>query len=174
MPPLLDGGVAVANDEEFPVDGVDPLTTRTEMTWIVMPGQTNAIGSVFGGQIMAWIDVCAAVAAQRFTRANVVTVGMDQLSFKEAIRQGQIVVLQAMVNWSGTSSMEVGVRVEREDPLTGVRVHTSTAYLTFVALNEDGRPMAIPSLAPRTDEQRRRYREAKVRRQVRLDQRRIR
>lgn len=137
-----------------------------------MPSQTNALGTVFGGQIMAWIDVCAAVAAQRLARSDVVTVGMDQLSFKQAIRQGQIVVLQAMVNWAGASSMEVGVRVEREDPSTGVRSHTSTAYLTFVAVDEHGRPKKVPALMPSTGDQLRRFAEARARRELRLAERR--
>ena len=72
----------------FPISGVNPDTTRTEMTWIVMPGQANALGTVFGGQIMAWVDVCAAVSAQRLSRSNVVTVGMDELTFQAPIRQG--------------------------------------------------------------------------------------
>lgn len=153
-------------------EGVDPASTRTEMTWIVMPGQVNALGTVFGGQIMAWIDVCAAVSAQRFARCDVVTVGMDELTFQAPIRQGYIVVLQAMVNWAGTTSMEVGVRVESEDPATGVRVHTSTAYLTFVAVAAGDRRVSLPSLGLRTDAQRRRYAEALQRRAARLAARR--
>ena len=158
----------MAEDDAPPSIGVDPLTTRTEMTWIVMPGQINALGTIFGGQVMAWIDVCAAVSAQRFARSEVVTVGMDRLSFKTPIHQGDVVVLQGMVNWSGRSSMEVGVRVEKEDPRTGQREHTSTAYLTFVALDDEGRPCVTPKLSPKTDAQRRRWREAVVRRRARL------
>jgi acyl-CoA hydrolase len=117
---------------------------------------------------LAWVDVCAAVAAQRFARTNVVTAAMDSLSFLAPVRQGDIVIVKGMVNWAGRSSMEVGVRVEREDPRTGVRERTSTAYLTFVALGDDGRPTAVPDLKPETTEQRRRWDEACVRRQQRL------
>lgn len=146
-------------------------TTRTEMTWIVMPGQTNALGTVFGGQVMAWIDVCAAVSAQRFARTSVVTASMDSLIFRAPIQKGEIVVLQAQVNWAGRSSMEVGVRVECEDPRSGERQLTSTAYLTFVALDEDGNKTAVPELVLETDPERRRCREAADRRQARLEAR---
>lgn len=155
-------------EDGWPTEGIDPDQTRTEMTWIVMPGQANALGTVFGGQIMAWIDVCAAISAQRLARTNVVTVGMDELTFKAPIRQGYIVVLQGMVNWAGRTSMEVGVKVESEDPRTGQRVHTSTAYLTFVAVDEGDRRVVLPTLCPRTPEQRRRYTEAVARRGARL------
>jgi acyl-CoA hydrolase len=156
------------------LEGVDPDITRTEMTWIVMPSQANALGTVFGGQIMAWVDVCAAVSAQRLARCNVVTVGMDELTFQAPIKQGQIVVLQSMVNWVGRTSMEVGVRVESEDPMTGVRVHTSTAYLTFVALDARAERVALPQMRPRTPEQTRRWGEAIARRDARLAARRAR
>lgn len=145
--------------------------TRTEMTWIVMPGQANALGTVFGGQVMAWIDVCAAVAAQRFCRRNVVTASMDELTFRAPIHQGDIVVLQAQVNWAGRTSMETGVRVEREDPRTGARTRTATAYLTFVALDDDGRKCPVPRLLPQTEEEHRRHAEAAARRQARLKRR---
>lgn len=146
-----------------------PDASRTEMTWIVMPSQANALGTAFGGQVMAWVDVCAAVAAQRFARCDVVTVGMDQLTFLSPIRQGDVVVVQGMVNWSGTTSMEVGVRVEKEDPHTGERTKTSTAYLTFVAVDADGNVCAVPQVDPQTPVQQARYREAEARRAARLE-----
>ncbi len=142
--------------------------TRCEMTQIVMPGQANALGTVFGGQVMAWIDVCAAVSAQRFCRTNVVTAAMDQLVFERPVRQGEIAVLQAVVNWAGRTSMEVGVRVESEHPHTGVRTHTATAYLTFVGLDADGKPAPVPKLRVEGDEERRRWHEAVTRREDRL------
>ncbi len=150
---------------------MEPEQTRCEMTWIVMPGQTNALGTVFGGQVMAWIDVCAAVSAQRFTRSNVVTAAMDDLLFRAPIKHGQVVVLQALVNWAGRTSMEVGVRVESEDPFTGVRTHTSTCYLTFVAVDADGQPTAVPKLTPLSSEAQRRCHQAERRRQRRLQAR---
>lgn len=147
---------------------VSPHETRTEMTWIVMPSQSNALGTVFGGQVMAWIDVCAAVSAQRFTRTAVVTASMDSLSFRAPIRHGEVAVLQALVNWAGSTSLEVGVRVESENTRTGERLHTSTAYLTFVSLDDDGRKCRVPKLVPSTPDEARRWAEAEQRRQMRL------
>jgi septum formation protein len=138
------------------------------MTWIVLPQDANALGSAFGGAVMSWIDIAAAIAAQRFTRTAVVTASMDQLSFRAPIPQGHIAVVQAMVNWAGRTSMEVGVRVEHEDILTGSRNHTSTAYLTFVALGRDGTKIPVPELSPVTDVEIRRWDEAVARRQRRL------
>lgn len=148
---------------------VRPSETRTEQTWIVMPGQTNSLGTVFGGQVAAWIDVAAAVAAQRFCRSSVVTVAMDDLLFRAPIRIGHVAVLQAQVNWAGRTSMEVGVRVDGEDPLTGDRVHTSTAYLTFVAVGPDGKPTEVPTLLPESDAEKRRFRQAQERRKRRME-----
>lgn len=142
--------------------------TRCTMTFIIMPEHLNALDSVFGGQVMAWIDVCAGVSAQRFTRGVVVTASMDQVSFRAPIRKGDVAVLQSQVNWAGNTSMEVGVRVESEDMFTGERRHTSTAYLTMVALDASGRPTAVPELGLETAEQRRRFADAEHRRQVRL------
>lgn len=147
---------------------VSPAETHCEMTWIVMPSQANALGTVFGGQVMAWIDVCAAVAAQRFTRSHVVTASMDNLIFRSPIKHGHVAVLRAKVNWAGTTSMEVGVRVEAEDPLTGARTHTSTAYLTFVAVDAHGQKCSVPRLKTETEDDRRRFADGLKRRQRRL------
>lgn len=136
-----------------------------------MPGQANAIGTVFGGQVMAWIDVCAAVAAQRFSRTAVVTASMDNLLFRAPIQHGDVVVLRGMVNWAGRTSMEIGVRVESEAPLTGLRTHTSTCYLTFVALDENKKPCLVPTLLVESSEEQRRWRQAEFRRQRRLEAR---
>jgi len=144
-------------------------TTRCEMTFIIMPQHLNALDSVFGGQVMAWIDVCAGVSAQRFARGIVVTASMDQLSFRAPIRKGQVAVLRSQVNWAGSTSMEVGVRVEAEDVVTGERVHTSTAYLTMVALDPDFQPRQVPTLLPRSPTELRRFTDAEHRRQVRLE-----
>lgn len=150
------------------VEEVDPERTATEMTWIVMPGQANALGTVFGGQVMAWVDVCAAVAAQRFCRTDVVTAVIDSMSFLAPIQQGDVVVVRGMVNWAGRTSMEVGVRVEAESPRTGQRVHTSTAYMTFVSISAERTPLPVPKLRVTTPEQQRRWCDAEDRRAVRL------
>ena len=140
--------------------------TRTEMTQLLLPGQTNNHGNAFGGQIMAWCDICAAVAAQRFCRGEVVTASMDQLAFRKPVRAGMVVVLRAQVNRSWGTSMEVGVRVEAEDPKVGRREHCCSAYLTFVHLDETGQPAQVPRLDP--GDELGRFEEAQTRRQARL------
>ncbi|HND34265.1 MAG TPA: acyl-CoA thioesterase, partial [Myxococcota bacterium] len=127
---------------------VPPASTRVEMTQIVLPEHTNARGTIFGGQVAAWIDISAAISAQRFCRRSVVTASIDELHFLHPIHRGHIAIFQAVVNCAWKHSMEVGVRVEGEDPLTGQRTHTASAYLTFVALDEDGRPVGVPALDP--------------------------
>lgn len=151
---------------------VHPSQTRCEMTWIVMPGDCNALDTVFGGHVCSWVDICAAVAARRFTGTQVVTAAMDQIVFKAPIRRGNIAVLQATVNWAGRTSMEVGVRVEEECPELGTRNHTSTAYLTFVAVDADLKPIEVPELVPQTEIEQQRHREAQRRREDRLAHRR--
>ena len=141
----------------------------SEMTEIVLPSHTNPLGTAFGGQVMAWIDICAGIAAQRHARQVVVTASMDDLHFRSPIHQGEFVVLKAQVNRSFHTSMEVGVRVEAENPLTGERRHCSSAYLTFVALDASGHRVHIPPLIPETDEEKRRYEEAAERRRYRLE-----
>jgi len=145
----------------------------SEMTEIVLPSHTNPLGTAFGGQIMAWIDICAGIAAQRHARQIVVTASMDDLHFRAPIHQGDVVVLKAQVNRSFHTSMEVGVRVEAENPLTGERRHCSSAYLTFVALDAEGNRVLIPPLAPETEEEMRRYKNAAERRRYRLERRKL-
>lgn len=140
--------------------------TRTVMTQLLLPGQSNNHGNAFGGQIMAWCDICAAVSAQRFCRGEVVTASMDQLVFKRPVRRGMVVVLRAQVNRSWGTSMEVGVRVEAEDPKAGSRVHCCSAYLTFVHLDGHGHPAPVPGVEPEPDA--RRFEEAQARREARL------
>ena len=120
--------------------------TNVEMTQIVLPSHANNHGTVFGGQMAAWIDVCAAVSAQRFARKAVVTASIDEIHFVQPVRRGMVVILKARVNQSWGTSMEVGVRVEAEDPRTGDTAHCCTAYLTFVAINDDGKPSQVPQL----------------------------
>ena len=147
---------------------VPPSATRCEMTWLVLPSQTNALGSAFGGALMSWIDICAAVSAQRFSRVNVVTAAIDQLFFRTPIRKGDVVVLQSMVNWAGRTSMEVGVTVEREVRQSGERFQACFAYLTFVAVDDAGVPTPVPRLLPQTEEEKRRFEAAIRRRERRL------
>lgn len=138
------------------------------MTQIVLPEHTNALGTIFGGQVAAWIDICAAIAAQRFCRKQVVTVSIDTLEFLHPIQRGHIAIFRAQVNAAWTTSMEVGVRVEGEDPLTGELTHTASAYATFVALDVNGHPTRVPTLSPTNPEEVRRISEAGRRRADRL------
>ncbi len=142
------------------------------MTQLVLPEHTNAIGTIFGGQVAAWIDICAAIAAQRFCRRQVVTVSIDTLEFLHPIHRGHIAIFTAQVNAAWGTSMEIGVRVEGEDPLTGTRTHTASAFATFVALDPEGRPARVPVLAPAAPEEHARMAEANARRAHRLAARR--
>jgi len=144
------------------------------MTEIVLPSYANALGTVFGGQVAAWIDIAAGVAAMRHARNIVVTASMDDLHFVAPAHVGEVVVLRAHVNRAFTTSMEVGVRVEAENPLTGERRHTATAYLTFVALDAAGQRIAVPPLLPESEVERRRYQQAEQRRIWRLERRQMR
>ncbi|MCX7977684.1 MAG: acyl-CoA thioesterase [Bdellovibrionaceae bacterium] len=138
------------------------------MTQLVLPGDTNALGTVFGGTIMSWIDVAAAISAQRHSNSVVVTASVDHLSFIAPVYTGWVVNLKASVNFVAKTSMEVGVRVDAENPRTGETFHTVSAYLTFVALDEKGKPKPVPQLILETDEDRRRNRAAARRREARL------
>ncbi|MEZ4264811.1 MAG: acyl-CoA thioesterase [Myxococcota bacterium] len=148
--------------------GRAPSVSAVEMHELVLPGHANALGTAFGGTVMGWVDICAAMAAQRHARKIVVTAAIDAVDFFAPIRVGHVVNLKAMVNFVGRTSMEVGVRVESEDPLTGERVHTMSAYLTFVAIDADGRPCVVTPLSPETADERLRYAEAQARRRQRL------
>ena len=137
------------------------------MTQLVMPGHLNARGSLFGGIVVQWIDVAAAVAAMRHAGTNAVTASIDSLEFLAPIRLGDVVLLQAQPNYAGRTSMEIGCRVEAEDPLTHERRYCTKAYLTFVALDRHERPTPVPALIPETEEERRRYQQAKARSEAR-------
>ena len=146
-----------------------PEQTRCVMTQIVMPTHTNgAAGVMFGGVMMQWIDVCAGVAAMRHAAGGVLTASIDRLDFLSPVKVGEIVVLQAQVNYTGKSSMEVGCRVETEDMMTRVRRYVTKAYLTFVAVDTLGKPRTIEPLELVTDHDHRRHADAELRRKDRL------
>ncbi|HET6611715.1 MAG TPA: acyl-CoA thioesterase [Kofleriaceae bacterium] len=148
---------------------LSPQTSRCEMTQIVMPGHANGrAGVLFGGVMMQWIDVCAGVAAMRHAGGAVVTASIDRLDFMVPVHVGDIVILQAQVNYMRRTSMEVGCRVETEEPRTRKRRYTTKAYLTFVAIDDDGRPRPVPALELCTAEDRRRFEAADRRRIERL------
>ena len=143
--------------------GKSPRKSAVEARYLLMPDHANPYGTAFGGAIVAWIDMVAAMAAQRHCGKEVVTAGIDSLIFKEPIHIGDHVVLKASVNYVGRSSMEVGVQVTREDPYSGDKVIATTAHLTFVALDENKMPTAAPPILPETKQEKRRYKNAKLR-----------
>jgi acyl-CoA hydrolase len=138
------------------------------MTEIVLPVHANALGTIFGGQIVSWIDIAGAIAAGRHARKIVVTASIDAMNFLAPVKVGQNVHIRASVNFVAKTSMEVGVRVDSENPLTGEMAHTATAYLTFVALDSNGKPTEVPPLLLVTDAEKRRFEEAKKRREARM------
>jgi acyl-CoA hydrolase len=143
--------------------------SKVIMTELVLPSHTNALDSVFGGIIMSWIDIAAAISSQRHSHLNVVTASIDALQFVAPVYKGWVVNLQASVNRAFRTSMEVGVRVDAENPVTGEFFHTATAYLTFVAVGENGKPVVVEPIVPESDIEKRRYQEAEFRRQHRLE-----
>ena len=149
--------------------GKSPRESSVETRYLIMPHQANPHGTAFGGVIVAWIDMVAAMTAQRHCGKEVVTAGIDSLVFKEPIRIGDHVVLKASVNYVSRSSMELGVKVTREDPYTGQQVTATTAYLTFVALDENKRPTPAPPIVPETEQEIRRYENARLRVQARKE-----
>ncbi len=152
-------------------------TTKTvresqhESSQLMMPGDANNLGHVFGGVVLSMMDKTAAIAALRHCRNSVVTASIDRVDFREPIHLGDLLVMKASVNFVGRSSMEVGVRVEAEDLLTGLRRHTNSCYLTFVAVDRNGRPVDVPALKPETPIELRRYEAAEARRRRRLEER---
>ncbi|GAB4250162.1 MULTISPECIES: acyl-CoA thioesterase [Deferrisoma] len=142
--------------------------TRVEVAEMMLPQHANLAGNVHGGMIMKMIDDAAGVVAFRHCRGNAVTASIDRLDFHAPVYVGNLVVLKASMNYVGRTSMEVGVRVEAEDPKTGVVRHTASAYLTFVALDDEGKPRPVPPLILETEEDRRRWEAALRRREERM------
>jgi acyl-CoA hydrolase len=146
-----------------------PAESAIETRYILAPHQVNSFGTAFGGVIMSWIDMVAAMAAQRHCQGVVVTASIDKISFKAPIHVGDHVALKASVNHVGATSMEVGVRVSKEDPVTGEEVRTTTAYLTFVQLDREGTPKKVAPLDPQSKDEKRRHENAKQRVRARKD-----
>ncbi len=142
--------------------------SRVEMTEIVMPNDANPLGTIFGGRVMQLMDIAASIAGFRHARCNVVTLSVDSLEFRRPIRVGDAVVLHAWLNWAGRTSMEVQVEVYSEDLMTGERARTSTAFFTFVAVDQERRPTPVPPLLTLTQDEERRFQEAARRRAERL------
>ena len=153
------------------VESKAPSESAVTLSVLMGPGDANAMGNVHGGSIMRLVDEAGALAAMRHARCIVVTVRLDSMTFLEPVFVGDLLQLKAMVNWVGRTSIEVGIRVEAENPLTGARTHTNSAYAVYVALDERGRPRPVPQLTLETDEEQRRWQEAEMRQANRLEQR---
>jgi acyl-CoA hydrolase len=140
----------------------------SEYSEFALPNDANTLGNVLGGKVMHLVDLAAALAAVRHSRCSVVTASVDHMSFLHPIHIGQLIVLRSSVNRVFRTSMELGVRVEVENLVTGDIQHTSSAYLTFVALDKSGNRLTIPPVIPETEDEKRRYEEAEERRAYRL------
>jgi len=138
-----------------------------------MPHHANNLGNVFGGVILSLVDRVAAVAATRHARRQCVTVSVDRVDFLQPISLGELVTARASVNYAGRTSMEVGVRIEAENLVTGQRRHTNSCYVTYVAIDEHGKPSPVPPVLPETEEERRRFRAGEERRRRRLEERKV-
>jgi len=148
--------------------GKTPNASMTTVTKLMMPMDASVSGNVFGGTILKLIDEVGSIAAVRHARRNIVTASVDQMNFLAPVHVGDLLRVIASVNYVHKTSMEIGVRVEAEDPLTGKIRHTGTCYLTCVAIDKNGRPTPVPTLIPDTEQDKRHWAEAEVRRDHRL------
>jgi acyl-CoA hydrolase len=144
-----------------------PDESTSEITELMMPGQVNNLGHVFGGVVLSMVDRAAAVTAMRHAHQPCVTVSINRVDFKEPIYAGEVVTCSARVNYAGRTSMEIGVGVVAENPITGSRRHTNDCFLTFVAIDENSRPAPVPGLKLVTEEDKRRFEEGRRRRENR-------
>jgi len=150
------------------MEGKTVKSSAVIMAQVMGPQEINIAGNVHGGVITKLIDTAAGVVAMRHARANAVTASIDRLNFHYPVFSGDLVTLKASLNLVGKTSMEIGVRVETENLISGEVRHTASAYLTYVALDKAGRPMLFPPLILESDEEKRRNREAQARREARL------
>ena len=153
--------------------GRHPRDSETVMSELMMPQHANIMGNVFGGVVLALVDRVAAVAAIRHSHRQCVTVSVDKVDFREPIHVGELLTAYARVNFAGKTSMEVGVKVLSENPLTGQKRHTNSCYLTYVALDDNRVPTEVPPIVPETPDEKRRYDRAAQRRASRVMDRRF-
>jgi acyl-CoA hydrolase len=153
------------------MDGKPVRESVSEYAELALPNDANGLGNLLGGKVMHLVDLAAAMAAMRHARMPVVTASVDSMHFLHPVHISELMILRSSVNRVFRSSMEVGVKVETENLMTGARVHTCSAYLTFVALGGDRQATPIPPVIPETEEEKRRYREAGERREYRLARR---
>ncbi len=145
--------------------------SKMVMTELVLPNHTNQLGKLLGGQLMHWIDICAALCAAKHSQTICVTASVDSIGFHHPINLGDAVIINASVNRVFNTSMEVGVKVFAESFRAGTVQHTNSAYLTFVSLNDEGSPAKVNQVIPETEDEKRRYEEALKRREHRLQNR---
>lgn len=145
--------------------------SQITMTELVLPNHTNQLGNLLGGQLMHWIDICAALSAAKHNQRVCVTASVDRIDFHQPIKLGDAVTLTSTINRVFKTSMEVGVKVYAQNFREGTKIHTNTAYLTFVSVGNDGKPVEGIEGIPETDDEKRRYDEALTRRENRLKDR---
>jgi len=134
---------------------------------LVLPNDTNVLGNILGGKVMHYMDICAAMSAYKHARSPVVTASVDSLNFLAPAKMGDILILKSSVNYTGNSSMEVGVRIESENTISGKINHTASAYLTFVSLDDQRKPKAVEEIIPESPDEVRRLKEAEMRKKIR-------
>lgn len=142
--------------------------SRVRMNELVMPNDTNPLGNLMGGRLLQWMDVCSAISSQRHCNRNVVTVSVDNVEFKSAIKLGEVVVIEAEVTRAFNTSMEVAMQVWAENMRTGERRLCTTSFYTFVSVDADGRPVPVPKIIPESDFEKERHEQAEDRRTMRL------
>jgi acyl-CoA hydrolase len=145
--------------------------SQVEMIEIVFPNDANPLGNIFGGRVMQLIDIIGSVSAMRHCRNSVVTASMDKLDFLSPAYVGEVLILRASVNYVARTSLEVGVKVTAENPLTGEQRHTGSAYLTYVSIDHEGKPVPVPPIRPESSDEKRRFNQAEQRRAVRVRER---
>ena len=153
------------------VEPISPSCSYVQMTEIVLPNHMNPLGTAFGGVIVSWIDIAGTISATRYCSKIVVTASIDDVHFLAPVHKGDIVCLTAQVNYVHNTSMEVGVKVVAENGIKNTKSHTVTAYLTFVALDNDRKPTKVPPLALSTAQEKKRFQEGELRRKWRLERR---
>ena len=157
-----------ARNAKAQLAGKPVSASRTDMVEVVLPQDVNVFGNILGGRVMHLVDIAAAITAHRHCRSMCVTASVDHIDFRNPIRMGELIILKASLNRAFHTSMEIGVKVFSEDVLSGQKKHTTSAYVTFVALDENREPKPVPPVICQTAEDRRRFREALVRRKYRL------
>jgi len=147
-----------------------PRASRVTLSQLMHPEHANLLGNVHGGWIMKLVDEAGALACMRHAQKKVVTVAMDSMTFRQPIRIGDLIILNAEVTYTGRTSMEVEVQVLAENPVTGEQTHTNNAYLVYVALDDEGRPTSVPALVTETEEEKARMAQAQKRQAYRISQ----